>query len=150
MPYPPKPDWSAWGRFVRHPKHVQRRRISRDRMPSRRQPQTTALFYTKRAKGSSRPSCSFCAVSSGDSPVGPPLPGISGAQCRKWRTPVKYIANPSWLAALVTTWSRTEPPGCTTAVTPACAAASTPSGKGKDASEANSAPAFEVDPCYPW
>ena len=58
-------------------------------------------------------------------------------QCLKWRTPVNTIAIPSRSAAAITSSSRVEPPGWATAVAPACAAASIPSGNGKNASLAN-------------
>ena len=46
------------------------------------------------------------------------------------------MAMPSLSAAAITSWSLTEPPGWMTAVAPAAATASRPSGKGKKASEA--------------
>src|SRR6476620_5538192 len=45
------------------------------------------------------------------------------SQCRKWRTPVKTMARPFSSAAAITSASRIEPPGWTTAVAPASAAA---------------------------
>ena len=51
----------------------------------------------------------------------------------KCRIPVKTIAMPSLSAAAITSSSCTDPPGY---VAPACATASSPSGKGKKASEA--------------
>ena len=50
------------------------------------------------------------------------------------------MAMPSLLAAAITSWSRTEPPGWITAVAPAFPASSTPSGKGKNASDATTLP----------
>ena len=47
---------------------------------------------------------------------------------------------PAALAASMTSWSRTEPPGWTTAVTPALVSDSRPSAKGKKASDAAAAP----------
>ena len=61
-------------------------------------------------------------------------------QCRKCRIPVKTIARPSLSAAPITSSSLTEPPGWMTAVAPAFATASRPSGKGKKASEAATVP----------
>ena len=54
--------------------------------------------------------------------------------------PVKTIAIPSLFAAAITSASRTEPPGWITAVAPALPASSTPSGKGKNASDATTLP----------
>src|SRR5690625_3233940 len=51
-------------------------------------------------------------------------------QCRKCRRPVNIMLSPCSLAAAITSSSRTEPPGCTTALTPAAAAASRPSRNG--------------------
>src|SRR5205807_10024415 len=61
-------------------------------------------------------------------------------QWRKWRTPVKTIAAPASSAAAIDSLSRTEPPGCAKAVTPAVRAFSTPSAKGKYASDASTEP----------
>src|SRR5713101_8415488 len=58
--------------------------------------------------------------------------------------PVNTIASPSRSAAAITSGSRTEPPGWITAVAPAFAASSTPSGNGKNASEATTLPASGV------
>ena len=55
--------------------------------------------------------------------------------------PVKTIASPLASAAAMTSSSRIEPPGWITAVAPASAAASRPSAKGKNASEATTEPA---------
>lgn len=60
----------------------------------------------------------------------------TGRQWKKWRVPVKYIVTPAFFAASTTSSSRTEPPGWTTALTPAAVRISRPSGKGKNASEA--------------
>src|SRR6266704_2822148 len=57
--------------------------------------------------------------------------------------PVNTIASPSRSAAAMTSVSRTEPPGWITAVAPALAASSTPSGNGKKASEATTVPTSE-------
>ena len=73
----------------------------------------------------------------------PRVRGIIKAQCRKWRMPVKTMARPRRSAAAMTSASRTEPPGWITAVAPALAASSTPSGNGKKASEATTLPASE-------
>ena len=54
--------------------------------------------------------------------------------------PVKIMAMPCSLAAVMTSSSRTEPPGWMMARTPAAAAASTPSRKGKKASLASTLP----------
>ena len=51
------------------------------------------------------------------------------------------IASPCSSAAAITSASRTDPPGCTTAVAPAAATASSPSRNGKKASEAATVPA---------
>ena len=53
---------------------------------------------------------------------------------------VKTMARPRRSAAAITSGSFTEPPGWITAVAPALAASSTPSGKGKNASEATTLP----------
>src|SRR5882672_7406843 len=66
---------------------------------------------------------------------------VTASQCRKCRIPVNTIAKPSRSAAAITSASRTEPPGWITAVAPALAASSTPSGNGKNASEATTLPA---------
>ncbi len=50
------------------------------------------------------------------------------------------MASPASSAAAMTSSSRTEPPGWITAVAPASAAGSRPSGKGKKASEAHTEP----------
>src|SRR5436305_114012 len=50
------------------------------------------------------------------------------------------MARPRRSAASITSWSRTEPPGWMMAVEPALAISSTPSGKGKKASEAATVP----------
>ncbi len=62
--------------------------------------------------------------------------GGGGAQWKKCRVPVKYIVTPAFFAASTTWSSRTEPPGWTTAFTPASVRISRPSGNGKNASEA--------------
>src|SRR5437773_6233017 len=54
--------------------------------------------------------------------------------------PVNTMARPRRSAAAITSGSRTDPPGWTTAVAPALAPSSTPSGKGKNASEATTLP----------
>ena len=54
--------------------------------------------------------------------------------------PVNTIAMPCSSAAATTSASRIEPPGCTTAVAPAAATASSPSRNGKNASEAATDP----------
>ena len=54
--------------------------------------------------------------------------------------PVNSIARPASSAAAITSSSRIEPPGWITAVAPASAAASSPSAKGKKASEATAEP----------
>ena len=53
---------------------------------------------------------------------------------------VKTIARPASSAAAITSASRTDPPGWITAVAPASTAASSPSAKGKKASEATAEP----------
>src|SRR2546429_596424 len=58
--------------------------------------------------------------------------------------PVNTMARPRRSAAAITSGSRTDPPGWTTAVAPALAASSTPSGKGKNASEATTLPVSGV------
>ena len=54
--------------------------------------------------------------------------------------PVNSIASPASSAAAITSSSRIEPPGWITAVAPASTAASSPSAKGKKASEATAEP----------
>ncbi len=61
-------------------------------------------------------------------------------QCAKCLAPVRYNVTPAAAAAEVTTSSRTDPPGCTIAVTPAATNVSSPSGNGKNASDAATAP----------
>src|SRR4051812_45394493 len=65
-------------------------------------------------------------------------------QWRKCRRPVTTIAAPAWSAAPTTSASRTEPPGWTIAVTPASIASCGPSGNGKNASDAMTAPVRSV------
>src|SRR5690606_31490955 len=67
--------------------------------------------------------------------------GDAVTQWAKCRTPVKYIVIPAASAAATTSASRTEPPGCTTARTPPSTSTSSPSGNGKNASEAATDPA---------
>src|ERR1700691_5211473 len=62
--------------------------------------------------------------------------GKAQDQWRKCRIPVKTIAIPALSAAAITSLSRTEPPGWIAAVAPAAMAASSPSAKGKKASDA--------------
>src|SRR6185312_987010 len=54
--------------------------------------------------------------------------------------PVKTMARPASSAASITFWSFIEPPGWITAVAPASATTSNPSGKGKKASDAAAEP----------
>ena len=61
-------------------------------------------------------------------------------QCRKCRIPVNAMAIPAASAAAMTSASRIEPPGWMTAVAPASIAATSPSAKGKKASEATTEP----------
>src|ERR1019366_4586088 len=61
-------------------------------------------------------------------------------QCRKCRSPVTTMASPTSSATAITSPSLTELPGCTTAVTPAAARTSNPSGNGKKASLAPAPP----------
>ena len=56
------------------------------------------------------------------------------------------IARPCSSAAAITSASRTDPPGCTTAVAPAAATASRPSRNGKNASDAATDPVERVRP----
>src|SRR5699024_5832420 len=70
-----------------------------------------------------------------------PLRRPPSRQCAKWRAPVRYIVTPAAFAASITGSSRTEPPGWTTARTPASVSTSSPSGNGKNASDAATAPA---------
>ena len=53
---------------------------------------------------------------------------------------MKYIVTPAVLQASIVSSSRTEPPGCTMAVTPASMSTCGPSSNGKNASEAATAP----------
>src|SRR6266851_1736995 len=62
------------------------------------------------------------------------------AQCLKWRTPVTTMAIPAASAAATTSESFTEPPGWIAAVMPARTPSSRPSGNGKNASDAITAP----------
>src|SRR6266705_3793825 len=65
----------------------------------------------------------------------------AGRQCQKWRTPVRYRLTPAAFAAAMTSSSRTDPPGSTTARTPASASTWNPSANGKYASLAATDPA---------
>ena len=67
-------------------------------------------------------------------------PTLAGNQCAKWRAPGGRGRRR--LAAASVTWSsRTDPPGCTIALTPAPVSVSRPSGNGKNASDAATPPA---------
>src|SRR5262249_787845 len=66
--------------------------------------------------------------------------GFGVHQCRKCRSPVKTIARLALSAALMTSSSRTEPPGWITAVAPASTAAIKPSANGKKASDDTTLP----------
>src|SRR5690606_15203443 len=68
------------------------------------------------------------------------LSGGQDAQCRKCLVPVNTIAMPCLSAAAITSSSRIEPPGWMTAVAPAATADSSPSAKGKKASDATTEP----------
>src|SRR5438034_1329335 len=70
----------------------------------------------------------------------------SSDQWRKCRTPVKTMLAPPSVTAAITSWSRREPPGWINAVTPALSAISGPSGNGKNASLASTAPASRLAP----
>jgi hypothetical protein len=70
----------------------------------------------------------------------PPSCFSASCQWRKCLTPVKIIARPKRSAVSITSWSRTDPPGWIMAVAPAWAISSTPSGNGKNASEAATVP----------
>ena len=83
----------------------------------------------------SRQCCSLTACDDADCAT-----ASRSAQCRKWRMPVKTMARPASSAAAITSSSRSDPPGWITAVAPASAAASSPSAKGKKASEATTEP----------
>src|SRR5262250_84823 len=69
----------------------------------------------------------------------PSLPRPS--QCLKCRIPHTTKASPCSSAAFTTSSSRSEPPGWIAALTPASATTSSPSRKGKKASEAHTVPA---------
>ena len=68
------------------------------------------------------------------------IPLVLLIQCLKTRHPVKTIAMLCSLAAWMTSSSLMDPPGWMIAVTPALAASSTPSLKGKNASYAITQP----------
>src|SRR3954452_16195281 len=74
--------------------------------------------------------CAGCQHGASDAPE------LYASQCLKCRRPVNTIASPCSSAAAITSASRTDPPGWTTAVAPARATASRPSRNGKNASEA--------------
>src|SRR3954463_9620864 len=67
-------------------------------------------------------------------------PELYAFQCLKCRRPVNTMASPCSSAAAITSASRTDPPGCTTAVAPAAASASRPSRNGKNAPDATTLP----------
>src|SRR3954464_940004 len=73
-------------------------------------------------------------------------PELYASQCLKCRRPVNTIARPCSSAAAITSASRTDPPGWTTAVAPARATASRPSRNGKNASDAATDPLSDPDP----
>ena len=62
-------------------------------------------------------------------------------QWEKCRAPVRYIVTPAASAAAITSSSRTDPPGCATAETPASSRTCSPSANGKNASDAATDPA---------
>src|SRR5262249_57157646 len=62
------------------------------------------------------------------------------SQCLKCLVSVNTMAMPWSSAALITSSSRTEPPGWITAVAPASAAAGRPSAEGENASDAPTEP----------
>src|SRR5690606_23911212 len=66
---------------------------------------------------------------------------LAADQWKKCLSPVKYMVTPAALAAATTSSSRTEPPGCTTAETPASISTCRPSANGKNASDAATLPA---------
>src|SRR5262249_41528889 len=66
--------------------------------------------------------------------------GVCACQCRKCRMPVNAMVIPCSSAAAMTSSSRLLPPGCTMALMPYPAAASMPSRKGKNASDAMALP----------
>jgi len=75
-------------------------------------------------------------------------------QWKKCRTPVTYMVIPACSAASMLSWSRMDPPGCTTARIPAAVSTSRPSGNGKYASLAATepaarSPARDTDPAGP-
>ena len=72
------------------------------------------------------------------------LTAALAAQWKKCRSPVRYIVTPAAVAAAMTSSSRIDPPGCTTARTPAAISTSSPSANGKNASEAATAPGAPV------
>src|SRR5262249_48684193 len=78
------------------------------------------------------------------------LPGCGArrvlAQCLKCRRPVSTIVAPAARTVSVTSASRFDPPGWMTALTPASRASRGPSGNGKNASDARTAP-FTSWPC---
>src|SRR6218665_3774270 len=61
-------------------------------------------------------------------------------QWEKCRSPVTYMDAPAACTAAVTSVSRTDPPGCTKAPTPASSRICTPSANGKNASDAATDP----------
>ena len=89
---------------------------------------------------------SGCAPAGGGDPSGGiPLPRRYRLriQCLKWRLPVTTIVAPAARTASSTSGSRREPPGWMMARTPASSASFGPSAKGKNASEARTAPSSE-------
>ena len=66
---------------------------------------------------------------------------VRRGQWKKWRVPVRYIVTPAACAAAITSSSRTEPPGCTTARHAGVEQHRSPSANGKNASEAATDPA---------
>src|ERR1019366_8529822 len=68
------------------------------------------------------------------------------AQWAKCRVLVKYIVIPAAVAASMTSGSRTDPPGATTARTPASNSTWSPSAKGMNASDAATEPAARSTP----
>src|SRR5207237_665445 len=125
------------GERIRHPQ-LGRGRIEHERMSVVEAP----------PRGFDLSTCQPELVRSGRAPqldearIGPP-PDVEVElvhQCRKWRRPVTTIAPPAASTAAATSSSRTEPPGWMIALTPASSASFGPSGKGKKASEARTAP----------
>ena len=139
---PPGEGWTAlWYR----PGHRRTRCGPHGRPTARRRRGPAALHGPGPARPRPHP-CADPAAPLRATPRAPPRAGtgpqatLERRQCAKCRVPVRYSVTPAACAAATTSSSRTDPPGWTTARTPASRSTCSPSANGKNASEAATAP----------